>query len=207
MPLLKFSFRRELIWNFKRGAVQGSAPPVISDLVILPLYDLFFDLNPNAVSASVEERRLKQPDPLAINTEALCAQVEVPVGTGQPELISGCRSVSWRGVDRGIRRRRIAVLDGLKRVDTGNQRRPEADSVKLHRDGAVQLKGPNRIHEAASVPVFNRTTNRRKEAIERAAGSEHGYRTINVYERVVIGHRCCAGRWINTYQRTNSIRR
>ena len=101
---------------------------------------LFLDLDPNAVRASVEERGLEQPNTLAIIAEALCAQVEMPFGAGQPELISGCRGVGWRGVDRRVRRRRIAVLDGLKRMDAGSQRRPEAHRVKLHWDGAVQLE-------------------------------------------------------------------
>ncbi len=101
---------------------------------------LFLDLDPNAVRASVEERRLEQPDALAISAKALCAQVKVPLGACEPELISGCRGVGWRGVDRITGRHRIAVLERLKCMDARRQRRSEADRIELHRDGAIQLE-------------------------------------------------------------------
>ena len=101
---------------------------------------LFLDLDPNAVCASVKERRLEQPNALAIITEALCAQVEMPFGPGQSELISSSRCVGRRGVNRITRRHHTAVLDGLKRMNAGSQRSTEAHRVEFHRNSAVQLE-------------------------------------------------------------------
>lgn len=83
---------------------------------------LLLDRHPNAVRASVEERRFQQPSSLPVIAEALRAQVEVPLGTGQSELISSGSGIRWRCIDRWIRISRIAVLDCLKRVNAGSQR-------------------------------------------------------------------------------------
>jgi hypothetical protein len=131
---------------------------------------LFLNLDPNAVAASVEERCPEQPNTLATIAEALCAQVEMPFGAGEPEFIPGCRGVGWRGVDSSNRCRRIAVLERLKRMDAGSQRRPEAHRVELHRNGAVQLERPYRISKATTRSLLNRPTYWRKESVEATAG-------------------------------------
>lgn len=141
---------------------------------------LFLDLDPNAVSTSVEERCLEQPDALAVIAEALCTQVEMPFAASQTELVSSCGGICWRRIDRIAGRHRIAVLDSLKRVDAGNQRDAEANRVELHWDGAVQLEGPDGTSKAASVSVFNRTTYWRKEAVEDTAGGKNCDRAVYI---------------------------
>src|SRR5688500_18851188 len=101
---------------------------------------LLLNRHPNAVRASVEERRLQQPRSLPAIAEALRAQVEVPFGTSQSELVSGGSGIRWRCIDRWIRIGRIAVLDCLKRVNACGQRRSETHCIELHRDGAVQFE-------------------------------------------------------------------
>ena len=79
---------------------------------------LLLDGYPDGISTSVEQRRLEQPSSLARVAETLCAQVEVPLGTSKSELITRRRSVSRSSINRGLRRRGVAVLDRLKRMDT-----------------------------------------------------------------------------------------
>lgn len=53
------------------------APSIAGPESIRP--QLFLDLHPNAVSASVEERRLEQPGALAVTAEALSTEVEIVI--------------------------------------------------------------------------------------------------------------------------------
>lgn len=80
---------------------------------------LLLNRNPNGVDAAVEQRGFQQPRALRVAAQGFRVHVEVPLGSGEPELISGRRRISWRCVDRGFAIGRIAVLDGLERVDAG----------------------------------------------------------------------------------------
>lgn len=71
--------------------------------VLTPSVVLLLDRHPDAVTTTVEQRRFEQPRTLSVIAKAFGAQVEVPFSARQPELIPGCRSVSWRCVDGWLR--------------------------------------------------------------------------------------------------------
>src|ERR1041385_9563650 len=115
---------------------------------------------------AVEQRRLQQPGALSVIAKALGSEVEVPLAVSQSELISGCRRIRWRCVDRRVQRCRAAVLDRLQRVDAGRQRYAETDRVELHRDGAVQLERADGVRKAAARAQFHRAANWFQEPVE-----------------------------------------
>lgn len=64
---------------------------------------LLLNRNPNAIAASIEERRFEQPRTLSVIAKAFSAQVEVPFSARQPELIAGGRGVGRSRIDRWLR--------------------------------------------------------------------------------------------------------
>ena len=128
--------------------------------------DLLFDRYPHRVFAAILQGGDQQP--CAACEAALGAEVEVPIGAGQAELVALGSRISGCRVDGRFRVGSIAVLDGLERVDAGQQWGAvgQQGCAKLHRNRAAELKAPDRINEVAAVSGFHGTADGRMEAVE-----------------------------------------
>jgi len=71
------------------------------------------------VDAAVEQRGFQQPRALRIAAQGFRVHVEVPLGPGEPELISVRGRICWRCVYGRVAISRGAHLRGLERVDAG----------------------------------------------------------------------------------------
>ena len=89
---------------------------------LTPRQSLFY-FDPGTVSAPVGEDRDQLPN-AGRHSRGFGVQVELPFAVPDAELVSRCRRVLRSGIQRGSRRRRVAVLDRLQKMRSGPDRLP-----------------------------------------------------------------------------------
>ena len=134
-----------------------------------------FNLDPHRVLTAVGQSSAQEPDARA-HAGGFGVEIEVPLVTGEPELVAGGRRLCRRGINRRVAGGLVAVLDGLEGVNAREHKRTGARSLELHRDGALEFKRLQWVGETSTAPVRPAQRRQKADELEGRARCVHGDR-------------------------------